>query len=216
MNKKDSLEASILLLDRIRHKVGTWSESNFGNNRVNCFDCLAPHVEKDEELVCVPHIEVEINWLAPLMGIGEELGELSKACVEHDAKEIHDALGDTGIYLSDYLYRSGRTYQQIVGHFDSIRKELSDYEPRRANLHSAYGKLLHVHLKRFQRIRGMADDSVFTERRDGAAAMLLFELHHYSMSVHSMNFAFVVDQVWTAVQERNWKKNQQQGIAASK
>lgn len=83
------------VIDRIQQAVGAWSRKNFGTD----------------------------DPVHPLLGLQEEVGELSHAVLkrrqgirmneDHDAQEI-DAIGDIFIYLCDYCNLNGLNFSKCV------------------------------------------------------------------------------------------------------
>lgn len=90
----------------IQMQVGEWSEENFGAGQPSSY---------------------------PLMGAGEEIGELihsilkQKQGIRLDEEDVgvdaeRDAIGDIGIYLMDFLYREG----YVLDTTEPIRKNTQD------------------------------------------------------------------------------------------
>ncbi len=83
-------------LQAIQTEVGKWSQTNFGDNPP--------------------------GW--KLLGVVEEVGELCHAelkglqGIRHSVDEIHslkvDAIGDIVIYLLDYCYKSGISFEYAI------------------------------------------------------------------------------------------------------
>lgn len=111
-----------------------------------------------------------LGSLSPLLGIGEELGELIDA--ETD-EQREDALADTIIYFLDYTTRErvdlGKLFarEQRYDFFETI------------SVHKAYFQLLHVVLKRHQGIRGYEVTEKYVEERDQHLTDLICMLLHY-------------------------------------
>lgn len=162
-------------LDQIQIEVGEWSQQNFG----------------DQESKVVPGLI--LDSLAPLMGIGEEIGEYNEASRIED---MDDALGDIGIYLCDYLYRENQPILPLY--------ELSfNYEGPKPYLVIAYGKLLHTTLKYHQGIRNID----YIPSRNNAVIQLIVSLRNIVDE-----WDMIVSETWEeVVSKRNWKKDAANG-----
>lgn len=206
----------LLVLEKTRRAVSEWSEDNFGENLTEYLTTYT-RSESSDALVPIPHVQVGLDWLAPLLGIGEEIGELAAAVRNED---IVDACGDIGIYCLDFISRSNLAVRQIevlIGSEDFIKEvhEPSiDYVPVINVVMRAYGALLHCHLKRFQNIRGMNDTAAFKYKRNHYLALLMCAMTVYTQQQTGMKWYEVVESTWLAiVAKRDWKKNQQTGTA---
>lgn len=103
-----------------------------------------------------------LGSLAPLLGVGEEIGEYAEADTPEDED---DALADCLIYLCDYAEREKTRLRDNAG-----------LECGCHDLSIAYGRLVHVVLKRHQGIRGFQDDAKYASERDAAIADLITTL----------------------------------------
>lgn len=93
-------------LEKFQEEIGHWSFENFG---------------KPKGKSLAHHTLIDTN--DPLMGMMEELGELTHAVLKakqqirtsenHEEKE-KDAIGDLMIYLLDYCFRRGFSASQIL------------------------------------------------------------------------------------------------------
>jgi hypothetical protein len=101
-------------LQDIQQEVGEWAVENFGEKQPATY---------------------------PLGGAGEEMGELMHSVLkrlqgirlEEDGVGVEaevDAVGDIGVYLFDYLYRSGIEFE-IDG---TIREAAEDYDKQRSDM----------------------------------------------------------------------------------
>ena len=129
-------------------------------------------------------------WM-PLMGLGEELAELAEAGKEDD---VLDAIGDCMIYMVDYCNGMEYSISIIVGdskHY-SIATMLGAFK--------CYGKLLHAHLKKTQKIR-------MHEEHDLHAMEELSKIVSYLDWCCSHNLERITWKVWEKVRQRDWQKN---------
>lgn len=114
-------------LKDVQMEVGEWSEENFGAEQPSHY---------------------------PLMGAGEELGELihsilkRKQGIRQDEEDVgveaeRDAVGDIGVYLMDFLYREGYvidTTEPIRANTEDMVEEMSEAEVI-GTLYGSYGQL---------------------------------------------------------------------------
>lgn len=93
-----------MIIKEIQNEVGEWSNKNFG---------------------------IQESW-KPLLGIGEELGELNHAYLkraqgirkneDHDAA-IKDAIADMFIYMCDFCYRQDIDLEDtIIKTWDQVKQ----------------------------------------------------------------------------------------------
>lgn len=181
----------------IAQEVHLWSIENFGDQK-------------------------GIDKLAPLLGIGEELGELAAASNSEEfgeeterLREQADAIGDIGIYLFDFCTRDEVDLEGILW---SIDKSIPDnpalafhsFDRCLSSLISDLGHLHHAVLKRHQGIRGYDDINVYVSNRDTAIGSLLANLYQISVTAlypfEVNNFELIVEETWEkVVSKRNWK-----------
>lgn len=140
----------------------------------------------------------------PLLGIVEELGELSQAVVNKDKEAIRDALADITIYMADYAYRN-----QLVlgarGHTVAFGGE-SYILP----LTTTVGKLCHHHLKQKQGIRGTAEEHQI--KKQWCIDQLLSQLEMVCAFTLDQSLVYVVTEVWRGVvSKRDWVENKEDG-----
>lgn len=144
-------------LKELQAGVGEWSRSNFGS----------------QESKTVP--DLVLGSLAPLMGVGEEIGELCETLGPSSRLDEHtDAVGDILIYLCDYAEREGF---QLADIFDPGVEDDDISVP--------YGQLLHVTLKRHQGIRGYDQYDHYVAERNKAVGRLLRCLCNEVSDYHS-------------------------------
>ncbi len=139
------------------------------------------------------------SWM-PLMGLGEEIGELASS---KKLEEIYDAIGDCCIYIADYCNAMGYDMQEI--------KKMSLYSDNGIrNLTCNYGKLCHAHLKMIQNIR-MNELNVFH-----ISSVVLHEknsIEALSMIIDYLNMSSarkletIVWEIWIKVRQRDWQSN---------
>lgn len=190
-------------------EITKWSKANFGNTPVTSLDIIEFNAKGENPLKI--NAVVELNWMAPLLGMGEEIGELSKQCMSdmvrwHDHHEVVDAIADIGIYFCDYLGRR------------NVRMDLNKFSPIPAPKHfttmlaSAYGSILHCELKCSQKIRGMDDPTAFLKANRNACGMFYESLAMGCQLFVGKELEEVIDSVFTAkVSKRDWKKNKETG-----
>lgn len=82
-------------LSSFQHQVATWSKDNFGDQ----------------------------SFMLPLLGVGEEVGELNHAVLkniqgirtdENHTEQAEDAVGDIVVYLADFCERYGLSLENCV------------------------------------------------------------------------------------------------------
>lgn len=137
--------------ETLQRAVGEWSEENFGDQPI-------------------------VN---PLLGVGEEFGELCEQVESHDEVAEHelDCVGDMLVYLADFCYRRGLDLQAA---FDGDSAEDVNYECSLAGVSAALGALNRSVLKQRQGIR-LDDDRVGDKAERQAVALLLFHLAEYAV-----------------------------------
>lgn len=123
----------------------------------------------------------------PLLGIGEEYFELKEATT---VEEQRDAIGDIVIYSLDFLGREGID----VGTFL--------IEPHDVAFDTCVGKVLHIGLKRQQRIRGYEDHDYYIKQ-------MSFWMSHLYMAMEMLMVEPVIDIAWEVwdkvVSKRDWR-----------
>ena len=145
---------------KLQIEVGEWSRRNFPNNK--------------------PY--------HPLLGIIEELGELS---VVNDYEECCDAIGDTVIFMADFCARNDLDLVHVFEH---------DYESENnSTLIDIAGRLCHYYLKKDQGIR----------QNENSIDMIYAVL---SIIITNLKYAAtdslqeIVEKVWDQVKQRDWIK----------
>jgi NTP pyrophosphatase (non-canonical NTP hydrolase) len=152
--------------------VAAWSKQNFGDQK-------------------------GINHIAPMLGIGEEFGELMEAVlVSEDVSEINDAVGDIGIYTIDMLSRAGIP-PEMVWPFEGIK-----HTPIKIPPAVSLGRMFHCVLKFHQGIRGYENVDFFHRNLMLATVPFLEVLEAtYGLSTHTVG-------TWNrVVSKRNWVAN---------
>ncbi len=152
-------------LDDLQTAVKEWSNENFGPQeskaRITRYTDTVHNVVREAPL--------RLGELAPLLGIGEEIGEYDDATAADNLTEQCDALADILIYLCDFASRDGLTLRHAA-----MREAL--FAERPPSLSSCYGRLAHCVLKRHQGIRGFQDLKVYNLERDKAIHALIARL----------------------------------------
>ena len=133
----------------------------------------------------------------PLLGIIEELAELSAAWDAKDKPEIIDAVGDVGVYMLDYCGKRGWAMQDL---WDLRFQGLDAYW----SLMPLIRKLAHHHLKGEQGIRGGA--AVHDQALRTVLSDTLGKLQLIAGSVGT-DFPTIINAVWAKVRLRDWTKN---------
>lgn len=169
---------------------------------------------------------VGLDFLAPFMGMAEEIGELWSA---KDENEEDDALGDIAIYFCDFLGRLDIQLKELkaythssselgygidFGRIEVCIAELLQQKGEEQAIVQAYGKLAHVLLKRFQLIRGMEDFDQFVIALHEAIAGMFAALDLWCQDGESIDD--LLTRVWTKiVSKRDWNKERAQAAAST-
>lgn len=193
---------------QIQTQIGRWSFENFGFQEtpyleVRMAGTIRPDVPRAKGDYStpnrvVPALVVALHGLAPLLGIGEEVGELHAAGATYTDRK--DAVGDIAVYLCDYCNREGIVLPN--------RPELAEADKQAPTdgIVANYGRLLHCHLKRYQRIRGMHNPITFDEARIAAVRGLVWHLEAYCKAIYDTNLLTILNEVWNGiVKKRDWK-----------
>lgn len=179
----------------IQIDVAIWSTRNFGHQQSKV----------DPDLF--------LGSLAPLLGIGEELGEYFE---EGKLEDSLDALADMGVYLCDYAAREGFTLPDMVEAYNSIPQEEHSMDAV-AGLAIYLGRLFNCTLKRHQGIKGMDNRDAYVEKRDAAVRGLLTCLDRCVAEEHpeagrERDFTELLDETYqNIVKKRNWKEDPETG-----
>lgn len=187
-------------LQALLPQVGKWAQDNFGHNETKQLRVsLRTHPpDVGSQWAC-------LEYVAPLLGMGEELGEYYAAPSTADAV---DALGDIGIYLLDFLARQGL---QVPAPLD----DPLDQDPHLA-LAVYIGQLQHFVLKRCQGIRGMDDPEQYVPAVSTAAGRLLGCLYVVAKDRAGLDYATIVVGTWgNVVAKRDWRANSKDGGGAT-
>lgn len=132
------------------------------------------------------------GWI-PLMGLGEELGELQEARFDYTSEGLSDAIGDCCIYIADYCNAIEYNLQEIRN-----SKTETIYDLRELIIN--YGKLCHAHLKQTQKIRMHEDHR---ENSLNAIAKIMTYLNtHMNKDIETIAW-----ETWIKVRTRDWQKN---------
>lgn len=195
--------------EQIMLAVGQWSKENFGNQ-----ECKSPDVWvqwRGEPIPTAP-FDVCLGAVAPLLGIGEEVGELF---VGGTTEDMVDAIGDIVIYACDFCARSGFIMPWRGTRQDREWVEGAITGPpldAGAGIVAAAGRLQHVVLKRVQGIRGMADSTAFEAARHRAVMTLMYYLDAYVNEMCDVNLLTIANETWNGiVKKRDWKKDEKEG-----
>jgi len=153
---------------------------------------------------------------------------------EETLKERRDAIGDIFVYLFCYSSFKNIFLQEIfeeiqitynvnkfynadkIGNIDfqDLQKKVSiyvknetdgDIDRIRLNLWKWVGKISHIDLKEFQKIRGYDEEKSSIERKEAVREFILY-LVSYS-NFFDFYFATIINQVSSKILRRNWVKN---------
>lgn len=185
-------------LHLIASEVHQWSLNNFGHNPTSYLsgrDLSATHPEP---------LIVHLDWMCPLLGLQEELGELAE---ETDSKEIEDAIGDIGIYLCDFCSRIGIPLPAMMASRSRV-----PIENTMARMTKCLGQINHAILKRFQGIRGFDHPQNFKEHlTTWTHQFLVAVIEHAHQKNPKASFLMILNETWNRVQKRDWNKNKVDG-----
>ena len=180
----------------IQQLITEWSQKNFGDQVHSVSG-------------------VTMGSLNPLLGMGEEIGELGLTYIseslgtEQDLEDRKDALADILIYMCDYAGREHVTLQ-----FD-LEKSQNETVPQLTktpvkdmilHLSVAYSELLHATLKRSQGIRGYDDDFTYTSGRDMVLSRMTIILCAIAAE-EGVNLLEALNEVAQKVLKRDWVEN---------
>lgn len=190
MNDQIEMNPNATGLREIQLEVGKWSRHNFGNQTST--------VTKQVH-----------GSLHPLLGIGEEIGELFDSVTgtedQQQAME-HDALGDIAVYLCDFACRESIIIDTLL----RKRKAPPNGYPLDAltGLVSSMGRLYHTMLKHHQGIRGFDVNVTFKNHRDAQVVRLWRYLDKMCRVRHNQSAVDVLSTVWAkVVEKRDWRTN---------
>ncbi len=138
------------------------------------------------------------TW-APILGMVEEIGELSKAFILHDTAEMKDAIGDVIIYMADLCNFTNLNLQELWedGEANIARADVLH------SLQMEIGIVAHSHLKTFQKIRLQEGHEANMKRALGRILWLLQELSE----ILDSNADEIALTIWQSVKQRDWQKN---------
>lgn len=184
--------------DRIAGEIGEWAKTNFGDNEA-----------KPEWLkrICKG---MKLGPIGPLLGIGEEIGEMTTAIFKHDQAEIEDGFADILIFSADFCMRFNLSYSWIVR--DALKNGPRIAAGPENSLQSVYGRLLHACLKSVQGIRGyeVADYAHGAIHTELSLLLYLVAVTGCNAMGQPCNAESILNQlrlVWeSVVKKRNWKK----------
>jgi NTP pyrophosphatase (non-canonical NTP hydrolase) len=185
------------------------------------------HQLQKEQVPWVKHNFGDRPLHQPLLGLIEELGELSGAlhglegCIgdvdwSDASKDVVDAIADITVFLCDYASGIGASMSGLQIRCRAPRTHivspLSLEEGRGwAEVHATVllmlqhvGGIAHHHLKSEQGIRGTKGEHYAKK------VEFIKELLHELVTLSSMlevDFIDTVEQVWAEVKRRDWKKN---------
>lgn len=162
-------------LENLKKEVSSWSVDNFGHNGL-----------------------WEKNYLAPLLGIVEEFGELSSAV---DEATVKDSLADICIYAMDFAGRKGIDLSTL-----DIPKITIQEEAVPTTILILLGDLSHHVLKEIQSIRGYENKDFAKEKISNTFAEILALVNYICEVEFEQTMAEIAQETWDKiVSKRNWK-----------
>lgn len=178
-------------LEQMRAEQEVWSNRNFPNNQ--------------------PY--------HPLLGLVEEVGELSQAAWQFAMKKrglrvvpedtftkevaaVKDAIADVMVYLVDYCTRAKISIKDIC----NCETPSGNAE----NISALVGEICHAHLKREQGIRGSAEEH--QQAITQGLADLIYYLHWMCYAIHVKLMDVAWDTWKNEVEVRDWTKNTLEGM----
>lgn len=192
-------------IDQIKTEVGAWSLKNFGVQKSKSACQTVEHPEGGPML-----IQPVLGSLAPLLGIGEELGELVMAGADSDLQE--DAVADIMVYSCDYAEREDIAHMPFGARAMPIEVQ-DQHKEALEGMWLFYGKLLHATLKNHQGIRGFDDCNFYKEQRDQALNGLLHYLCGYVGNyLPGKTPIMLLNETWNkVVSKRDWTEDAKTG-----
>lgn len=138
----------------------------------------------------------------PLIGLGEELGELAEAMGEEPPyAQYLDAIADSAIFLVSYCSHMGFDAQELWDNRHSF-----EMPPR--PLPMLFGSLCCGRLKIEQGIRG--NRAFHSEESRKAAGAMLAHLERMA-ELQGVDFVGLIRRVWGEVSARDWVLNPENG-----
>ena len=239
---------SVTLLNSLQNLIGEWSMRNFGaqlskvemglisqkdlGEVIETTISINKHLSYKSEEEVIDFIDSSLNTspqkfifplclnsLAPLMGITEEIGELTEQFIllnkthENDAsllsiyEEVKDALGDICVYLCDYCEREKLNLAHIIL---STKPEENAYSGcSNNNLVIANGRLYHATLKRHQGIRGFDNFEKYADAQANAISQIWRACDTLADKLLAGKpLLLILQETWEkVVSKRNWKKS---------
>jgi len=174
---------AVLAFSGLQQQIKEWSLDNFGDQK-------------------------GINHLAPLIGIGEEIGELACEIASGNRDGIADAISDIAIYFLDLCSRAGVCVEDISD--CSYAGKITDCVHA---LSFEYGKLCHVVLKRHQGIRGFDADDHYCRELQKACSNMLSTIDYVAIERTGMHSHDLAAETWNKiVSKRNWKAKAENSV----
>lgn len=162
----------------LQREVSEWSQKNFGE---------------------VP------AWM-PLLGVCEELGELTAAYAEWDTQldEVADAAADTVVFLANFCGRYDASLSKCAETYGYNMATTADCDfVTIADLMAFVGKTQHHFLKQAQGIRNQENHRFEIMVCVGRIYNAVSAVCDYL----GMDLIEETQKTWTEVQKRDWKKN---------
>lgn len=149
------------------------------------------------------------GWM-PLLGLGEELGELTEAYYTNpESEEVADSLADMIIFLADFSSYQGIDIFDVYNtgncNFYVFPK---DCKAMLLDMAIAVGKINHAYLKIAQGIR--VDEGHLDAINQGIADILGSVI--WICGEVGVDFQHKLEEVWDKVKMRDWKKFPKNGL----
>lgn len=175
--------------NELKDEVGQWSIANFGE---------------------------QPSWM-PLMGAGEEVGELAAVILQGgspdfiDKAEARDAIGDAAIFLMDYCSKESIHLHERQEAVLNTKTHVPQHamRPNFIMLTQSIGQCMHLHLKREQGIREGTQNNIKHQIEASVYSTLVCLL--WLAAVWDWSLTGIVEETWAKVRQRNWKKDAESG-----
>lgn len=135
------------------------------------------------------------SW-QPLIGMGEEVGELDSALIGGDESDVIDSIADIMIYMNDFCHVEGLNYPDIVRKGMELKSD--------TGMSAALGLVCHHYLKRYQGIRGSYEEHTKAIETNliELVSVLVYMLDE---TFEGMDLPTVIFNTWNSiVSKRNW------------
>ena len=193
----------------LQKEIFKWSSKNFGQNLTQIFDLhIVNRGAWDGNGGSLPTMMVAVDWLCPLLGLCEELGELVSS---KTIDEQQDAIGDVFIFLCDYTSRLEMPLP--IGPSLPAGLEEPNADPI-IGLVQWVGALQHGILKRIQGIRGFDKYETYESHVRYCIAMIIQYLMKYCKDhFNGVSLLMLANKVYMdTVEKRDWNASKEGGV----